>query len=131
MKKKNEMPNCDALSSRVKAKNGYIELNFSWINKYTAKNPKKGRIEKNRKGERELVLTNSTKAWLRLAPTLHLVLMILPKGLQSSLSSSSEHSQGRLRRWSTLEGVWVYRNWCWFEVDIACFQIPMRDSSFR
>ena len=66
-------------------------------------------------------LTNSTKAWLRLAPTLHLVLTILPKGLQSSMSSSSVHSHGRLRRWRTFDGVWVYRNWGCPEVDIQGF----------
>ncbi|RRT64741.1 hypothetical protein B296_00004991 [Ensete ventricosum] len=55
-------------------------------------------------------LTNSTKAWLRLAPTLHLVLTILPNGLQSSISSSSVHSHGRFRRCSTFDGVCVYRN---------------------
>lgn len=63
-------------------------------------------------------LTNSTKAWLRLAPTLHLVFTILPKGLHSSMSSSSVHSHGRLRRWRTFEGVWVYLNWGVPEVDI-------------
>lgn len=80
--------------------------------------------------ERDEEVTNSTKAWLRLAPTLHLVLTILPKGLHSSTSSSSMHSHGRLRRWSTLEGVWVYRNWCWPEVDMSSrlLQIPTTES---
>jgi hypothetical protein len=39
-----------------------------------------------------------------------MVLTTLPKGLQSSTSSSSVHSHGMFRRCSTLDGVCVYRN---------------------
>lgn len=70
-------------------------------------------------------LTNSTKAWLRLAPTLHLVLTILPKGLQSSTSSSSLQSHGKFRRWRTFDGVCVYRNCCCPDVDIGRFRVAI------
>lgn len=78
----------------------------------------KRKRKREREREREDKLTNSTKAWFRLAPTLHLVLTIFPKGLQSSISSSSVHSHGRFRRCKTFDGVCVYRNWGCPEVDI-------------
>lgn len=58
------------------------------------------------------MLTNWTKAWFWLTPTLHLVLITFPNGLQRSASSSSLHSHGRLRKWRTLDGIWVQRNCC-------------------
>lgn len=60
--------------------------------------------------ERRRILTNSTKAWFRLAPTLHFVLTTLPKGLPSSTSSSSVQSHGRFLRWITFDGGCVYLN---------------------
>lgn len=77
------------------------------------------KTKQNKRKTKYSKLTNSTKAWLRLAPTLHLVLTILPKGLQSSTSSSSAHSHGRFRKCNTFDGVCVYRNWGWPDVDIS------------
>jgi hypothetical protein len=56
------------------------------------------------------VLTNSTNAWLWLAPTLTLVFTTFPNGLQSSISSSSLHSHGKFRTCNTFDGGCVYRN---------------------